>query len=229
MMKDYHKGGEYMWEDLSKPWQRAFELAWESFKNDDVPVGAVITDSEGEIIAEGRNIMLDKKSSDPLAGTFMGHAGMIAMMQLKVDEHPDIRSYALYTTMEPCPMCLGTMLMMHIQDVRFAARDRFSGASGLKGKNKYTKKKRMIIEGGYKELESFQLMMHSSFEYRRERSRMEDMLDTWKEADTKAIEVGKQLFDEDYFTEAISDDKDIGTIYDEIISKYHDFNKWIQK
>lgn len=221
VIRIHNKGDQNMWNNLNKPWQRAFELAWESYKNDTIPIGAVIADSNGEIIVEGRNRIFDTKSSNPLAGTYMAHAEMTAMMQLKVDEHPDVRSYVLYTTMEPCPMCFGTMLMMHIQDLRFAARDNFAGATSLKDKHEYIKNKTMNIVGGTKDIQAFQLILQTSFEYIREHSRLEEILDTWREVDKKAIELGKQLFEEDYFTDAISKNKGIGIIYNEVITRYN--------
>ncbi|MGH3259123.1 MAG: hypothetical protein ACRDOU_27620 [Streptosporangiaceae bacterium] len=40
--------------DLDGAWQRALEQAWQSFLAGTTPVGAVVTDSLGEIVAEGR-------------------------------------------------------------------------------------------------------------------------------------------------------------------------------
>jgi len=154
-----------MWRDLDKPWQRAFELAWESYRNDTIPIGAIIINNTGEIIAEGRNRIFDKNSDNALAGTYMAHAEMTAMMQLKEDEHPDIRSYTLLTTMEPCPMCFCTMLMMHICDLKYAARDGFAGATALKDKMDYIRNKRMEINRESDGLEAFQLILQTSFEY----------------------------------------------------------------
>lgn len=107
-------------------------MAWDSYRNNTIPIGAVIVSASGEIVSEGRNRIFDKNSNNSLAGTYMAHAEMTGMMQLKTDDHPDIKSYVLYTTMEPCPMCFGTMLMMHICDLRYAARDGFAGATELK-------------------------------------------------------------------------------------------------
>ncbi|MBO8161965.1 MAG: nucleoside deaminase [Thermosipho sp. (in: Bacteria)] len=141
-----------MWKDLNKYWQEAFKLAWESYKKDTIPIGAVIVDSKGNIISRGRNRIFDKSSSNPLAGTYMAHAEMTAMMQLKNDDHPNIKSYRLYTTMEPCPMCFGTMVMMGIRTLCYAARDGFAGAIEMNEKIDYIRKKEIKISKGDKEL-----------------------------------------------------------------------------
>lgn len=218
-----------MWHHLSKPWQRAFELAWESYKNNTIPIGAVITNSNGEIISEGRNRIFDKKSKNALAGTDMAHAEMTAMMQLKADEHPDIRSYVLYTTMEPCPMCFGTMLMIHICDLRYGARDGFAGATNLKDKIEYMKKKKMNIVGDYGELESFQIILQTSFECIRKHPRLEELLDAWREINKYAVEFGKLLYENNYFMEVISHYKAISEIYDEVMLRYVEYEDEAKK
>ena len=44
-----------MWNDLSKEWQKTFELAWIAFQNGSIPIGAMITDRSGNMIIAGRN------------------------------------------------------------------------------------------------------------------------------------------------------------------------------
>jgi len=46
-----------MWDQLEKPWQACFELGWTSFKKGSFPIGAVIVDETGEIIAKGRSLL----------------------------------------------------------------------------------------------------------------------------------------------------------------------------
>jgi tRNA(adenine34) deaminase len=209
-----------MWESLDKPWQRAFELAWESYTKDTIPIGAVITDADGNVIAEGRNRIFDKCSTNPLAGTYMAHAEMTAMIQLKEADHPDVKSYMLYTTMEPCPMCFGTMLMVHICHLRYAARDGFAGANNLKDKTDYINGKKMTIIGDYQEMEAFQLIMQTAYEYGRGHRLLEEILNTWRPINLQAVDMGKLLFDEGYFAKAITEGFSIQRLYDEVIARY---------
>lgn len=207
-----------MWVDLSEPWKKAFDLAWISYKKDTIPIGAVITDIDGHIVSEGRNRIFDKDSSHPLSGTYMAHAEMTAMSQLIEDEHPGIRSYILYTTMEPCPMCFGTMLMMHIGKLVYAAHDRFAGATELKDKIEYTKRKTMGIEFAGGDLEVFQLVLQTAFEIRRNHPRVNDVLSSWVETNSTAVELGRQLYNEQFFSE----DWGIASIYDYVMERYKD-------
>lgn len=214
-----------MWEDLSLPWKRAFELAWESYKNNTIPIGAVITDASENIISEGRNRIYDQKSKNALAGTYMAHAEMTALMQLKVSEHPEIRSYTLYTTMEPCPMCFGTLLMMHIRDLKYGARDNFAGATCLKDKMDYISNKKIETQQGGEELEWFQIILQSSFEYIRKNRRMEELLNSWRVVNKEAVDFARVLYEEEYFLGVMADDIELGEIYDEVIERFSEYTR----
>ena len=99
----------------------------------------MIVDRDGRIVAKGRNQIFDHRSDHPLAGTTVAHAEMTALSQLKEKEHPEIRTYTLYTTLEPCPMCFGTMVMMNVRNLQYAGRDGFAGATALRNTPVYQK------------------------------------------------------------------------------------------
>lgn len=209
-----------MWNKLSNSWKRSFELAWESYKRGTIPIGAVITDSNDKIVSEGRNRIFDKESSNPLAGTFLAHAEMTSMLPLKSKEHPDIRSYTLYTTMEPCPMCFGAIVMMNIRNIKYASRDAFAGATLLNDKSDYIKDKNISIKKADDDLEAFQLIIQTAYECERNHTRVEELIGSWAKVDKCAIELGKQLYNDQYFNKAKANNFNIGHIYNEIIPRY---------
>ena len=90
----------------------------------DVPVGAVIVDAAGEIIARGRN---EKElSGDPTA-----HAEIVAIREatsLLGDWR--LEDMTLVVTLEPCVMCAGAIQAARISRVVFGAWDEKVGASG---------------------------------------------------------------------------------------------------
>ena len=92
--------------------------------SDDVPVGAVIVDDEGEIIARGRNER--ELSKDPTA-----HAEILAIREA-AEALGDWRlnGLALVVTLEPCVMCAGAIQAARINKVVFGAWDEKVGASG---------------------------------------------------------------------------------------------------
>ncbi len=104
---------------------RALELADRAEREDDeVPVGALIIDAAGELVAEAwnRNISLN----DPSA-----HAEILAMRAAgeKIGNHR-LLGCTLYVTLEPCAMCAMAMIQARIKRVVFGASDPKTGAAG---------------------------------------------------------------------------------------------------
>lgn len=117
-----------VWSSLTRPWQRAFRAAWASWRSGSLGVGSVVTDVDAEIVAVGQNRLMDPPDGPgPLSGIPMAHAEMNALASLP----PGATSgYTLYTTLEPCFMCLATITGTYkIPRVLFAAHD--PGWAGL--------------------------------------------------------------------------------------------------
>ena len=118
-----------MWSDLTNPWQVCLELAWEAYCNDCIPIGAVVTDAGGEIISRGRNRVYQKSfpgghsNGQPLA-----HAEVEALQGVDYDAF-DPHTCILYTTTEPCPMCMGAAVGARLGRLVFACRDPKAGAA----------------------------------------------------------------------------------------------------
>ncbi len=207
-----NRGVLNMWKNLNVPWQEAFALAWESYKKKTTPIGAVIVDENQQIIARGRNRIYDLGSSSSLSGTDMAHAEMAAMIQLKAKEHPNIRSYTLYTTMEPCPMCMGAILMMHICKLEYAAKDSFAGAIALKNKIEYTKKKTLQIGRAAKHSWVFQIVLHTAFVCQMRGKTGGRLLDSWSVDCAKEVKLGEELYAEKYFEVSAKEDVDVSVV-----------------
>lgn len=82
-------------------------------KNEGGPFGAVIVDKQGNVIANGNNKVLLEK--DPTA-----HAEITAIREAckKINTY-DLSDYILYTSCEPCPMCLSAMIWANINEVYY--------------------------------------------------------------------------------------------------------------
>ena len=110
-------------------YERAMRVALERAKfgstsSGDVPVGAVILNKAGEIVALGNNQR--ELLKDPL-----GHAEIIAIKAAsrsigswRLDE------CTLVVTLEPCVMCAGAIMAARIPRVVFGAWDEKAGAAG---------------------------------------------------------------------------------------------------
>jgi len=155
-----------MWQELSYPWQRTLELAWESYREGSLPIAAVLVDTQGRIVASGRN----RTREASFTNRKMAHAEMDLMLQLVYDEHPDIRRYSFYTSMEPCPMCMGSIVMTDVRRVYMAVRDPWAGCSNmLQLPYVASKKMEVAFVGGSVERAAALLYAHKELEILQER------------------------------------------------------------
>ena len=92
--------------------RKAIELSVENVKNGGGPFGAVIV-KDGEVIATGVNRVTD--SHDPTA-----HAEVSAIRAAcrKLGTF-DLSGCEIYTSCEPCPMCLGAIYWAHLDKIYY--------------------------------------------------------------------------------------------------------------
>ncbi len=100
----------------------ALAQAREGLAAGEVPVGAVVVGEGGEILARAFNQPIARH--DPTA-----HAEVLALRQAAhLAGNYRLPGVSLYVTIEPCIMCLGTMLQARVQRVVFGAADPKAGA-----------------------------------------------------------------------------------------------------
>lgn len=115
---------------LDDGWARALELAWDAFCERTTPVGAVVMDAAGVVVAEGRGRRYAKTGPPgQLAGSHVAHAEVNALAQLAADRHyPD---HALLTSLEPCGMCHGAAVQATVGLLAYAGSDPYAGTGHL--------------------------------------------------------------------------------------------------
>ncbi|RIJ16246.1 nucleoside deaminase [Henriciella mobilis] len=103
--------------------QRALDLARLAAEAGEVPVGAVVCDSEtGTVLGEGRNQPI--ATHDPTA-----HAEIAAIRAAcEAAGNYRLTGATLYVTLEPCAMCAGAISFARIGRLVFAAADEKGGA-----------------------------------------------------------------------------------------------------
>lgn len=134
-----------MWSELALPWQAALEEAWESYRAGSIPIGCVILNPGGKIIARGRNRITETfPPPRQVANTELAHAELNALLSMP---HllPDRHECTLYTTMEPCPLCMGALYMSGVRGLAYACRDRYAGSANLLGATPYYARKPIRI------------------------------------------------------------------------------------
>ena len=89
---------------------------------DEVPIGAVIVDADGEVIATAGNRTIT--DNDPTA-----HAEILALRHAasRIGNYR-LTGCTLYTTIEPCVMCAGALVNARISRLVFGAHDERFGA-----------------------------------------------------------------------------------------------------
>lgn len=107
---------------------RALELASDAFRDGEFPVGCVIV-LDDHIVATGRRV----HSQGPFPSE-LDHAEILALRDLEhaVSLPAESRSrLRLYSTLEPCLMCMGAALIRGIQNFVYAYEDVMGGAGRL--------------------------------------------------------------------------------------------------
>jgi tRNA(Arg) A34 adenosine deaminase TadA len=103
-------------------WRLPFELAWESLRAGSRPIGAVLINADGEMVASGRNRSQETVApSGQLAGAAIAHAEINVLAQLSSRRRYE--DHLLFTTLEPCLLCSGALLHAHVGTVVYAAAD----------------------------------------------------------------------------------------------------------
>lgn len=101
----------------------ALEEAKKAFAEKEVPIGAVIV-HDAKIIARGYNRVEKDKS-------VLGHAELVCLQEAaRILGDWRLPETTLYTTLEPCPMCAGAILLSRVQRVVWGADDPRQGAGG---------------------------------------------------------------------------------------------------
>lgn len=95
------------------------------------PFGAVIVDNKGNIVANGNNRVL--KYKDPTA-----HAEVVAIREAcKILNTHSLAGYTLYTSCEPCPMCLSAIIWANIKDVYYGCTKKDAAEIGFRDDDIY--------------------------------------------------------------------------------------------
>lgn len=112
-------------EDLDQKFMLlAIEEAKKAFEVAEVPVGAAIVDADGEVVAKAHNLVESYKDAT-------SHAELLCIQRASQQiNNWRLVDCTLYTTVEPCSMCLGAIFLSRIKRVVWGAPDIRHGACG---------------------------------------------------------------------------------------------------
>ena len=184
-----------LWQTLSLPWQTAVTQAWSAYCAGSLPIGAaIVDDGNGRIIATGRNAIHETDSTSPLNGSRLAHAEMNALITLSQTAVPP-QNCTLYTTLEPCMMCLGAIRMMRIKAVQFACADPLAGSACLVETAPYQSLGALpVYQAENQALADVQFALMVEAMLRTRRDPWVDFVETAVPHPNPALLLGKQLF-----------------------------------
>ena len=103
----------------------ALKEALKAYREDEVPIGAVIANADGVIISHAHN--QKEKAHNPC-----GHAEILAITEAaKKLGNWRLLDCSIYVTLEPCPMCLSALIQARIGYLYFGAYDNKGGSLSL--------------------------------------------------------------------------------------------------
>ena len=113
---------------MSSPWDAAMAAALDQARaaltTGDVPIGAVVLDARGVVLATGRNVR--EAEGDPT-----GHAEVVAIRAAATARGEwRLDGCTLVVTLEPCTMCAGAAVLARLDRVVYGAHDPKAGAVG---------------------------------------------------------------------------------------------------
>lgn len=189
--------------ELPRHWQRIFGLEWISVCEGSKAIAAVIADSDGNILSEGRNQISECSVPNPATA----HAEAEAIRNLDVSRFPHPKTYTLYAGLEPCIMCMGTLVMGHIRNVEIAARDDFGGAMKLIELSDFARGKGIKVTWRDDILGDMQRAFQSIREllYNTDEDKKQRMLKDFSVYNKNGVDAAVRLFSEGFFSRTLTD------------------------
>lgn len=136
------------YDELPTPWQICADEAWDAFQHKTVPIGACLLDEEGSLVSKGRNHIYDNQPTDGVAPWIsmhkLAHAEMNCLLGAR--DRVTFRGTAIYSTVEPCPLCMGAIYMAGVRNIHYAVPDPYAGSTDLLGTTWYLSVKKARVE-----------------------------------------------------------------------------------
>ncbi len=98
-------------------WDRVNWLAQQAYNNKEIPIGAILLDDQGSIIAESFN-------SREASNNISDHAEILTINKAgQITKSWKLNNFSLFVTLEPCLMCFGAIINSRIKNVYFMLKN----------------------------------------------------------------------------------------------------------
>ena len=136
--------------DLEKYMVEALKEAEEAGLAGELPIGAILV-IDGEIVSRGQAHHQRRQSQ-------LAHAEILALQNGGQSLWERYEDAVLFTTLEPCPMCLGAAVMADVPHIIFASRDEGVHSRQIVATNPYVQRHVKSYYGGVLEKEARDLI-----------------------------------------------------------------------
>ena len=131
---------------------KALAQAKLALKKNEVPIGALVVDAHGNILARAYN--KTEQKNDPAA-----HAELLAIQKAcKKRKDWRLNNCMIYVTLEPCLMCIGLIKLSRIEGVVFGAQSKLFGSGIADSAECPTYARTLKVIHGVREKESIALL-----------------------------------------------------------------------
>lgn len=134
--------------------QLALDQACKAYEAGEVPVGAVIVNDQGDVLAAARNRVIELKDAT-------AHAEVLAIRAAgKILGSERLTDCDLYVTLEPCTMCAGAISFARLRRVYYGCSDPKGGGveHGACFFQQATCHHRPEVYGGISEVEAAEML-----------------------------------------------------------------------
>lgn len=203
------------YQELNTYWKRIFELEWISLCEGSKAIAALIVSNEGEIISEGRNKIGEATIPNPR----VSHAEVEVIRNLDIKKYPHVKTYTLYAALEPCPMCMGTIVMGGIRTVVIGTKDAHGGATELVEQSEYLKRKNINVVWMPQEYGDVQRGFQALKEllYNTDEELLERMMADFSVYNKKGVLAAKELITEGIFEDKKPNSYSVEEIFDKLM------------
>lgn len=203
--------------EISEAWWVCLTEMWTAFSHGSIPVGAAFVDGSGTVVYRGRNRLYETQASPPyIAGSRLGHAEMNVLVQMPTRDFPHVGEGILYTTLEPCPMCIGALVMSGVRRVSYGARDHEWGALALLTSPPLVKRP-LSLEGPHPVIEIVSLALSIVHFVDRPSSRVADFIRTYTETNPTAGRLAQQWMASRFLVSAVKRGDPVDVIIEAVL------------
>lgn len=205
------------YQELDQYWKRIFQLEWESVCEGSKAIAALIVSEKGEIISEGRNKIETVQIPNPR----VLHAEVEAIRNLNIERYPNVKNYTLVTGLEPCPMCMGTMVMGGLRNIIIGARDDYGGAMDLINHSSFLQNKKINITWMDKKYGDVQRALQAIKEllYNDDQDKLERMLVDFSVHNKRGVDAAKKMVSSGWFMRKTPSDYSIENVFDYLLEE----------